>query len=159
MATSAPNPEDTKIDSRVEHLEDLNPDLKDNHTHVDGNALLVNKDGEVRRIPVPSSDPNDPLNFRKWEKYGLVFCCCWFSSMGLSIASGLGAILSVFFQMYTPQGYSSDEIVLLITIPTLCIGLGKLSRLFLRKVQVHYARDNHRSDIESQETTSFFPFR
>ncbi|KAI8179888.1 hypothetical protein K4K51_003149 [Colletotrichum sp. SAR 10_75] len=124
MATSASIPEDAKIDSRVEHLEDLNPDPKDNHTHVDGNALLVNKDGEVRRIPVPSSDPNDPLNFRKWEKYGLVFCCCWFSSMGLSIASGLGAILSVFFQMYTPQGYSSDEIVLLITIPTLCIGLG-----------------------------------
>lgn len=120
--------EDVKFDSRVEHFEDSKPDLQDEHVHVDGNALLVNRDGEIRKIPVPSSDPNDPLNFRKWEKYGLVFCCCWFSSMGLSIASGLGAILNVFFEMYAPQGYSAEEIVLLITVPTLCIGLGKSSQ-------------------------------
>ncbi|KAF6800159.1 hypothetical protein CSOJ01_12356 [Colletotrichum sojae] len=124
MSRPSPTPGDAKFDSRVEHFEDSKPDAEDTHVHVDGNALLVNRDGEIRNIPVPSSDPNDPLNFRKWEKYGLVFCCCWFSSMGLSIASGLGAILNVFFEMYAPQGYSSEEIVLLITVPTLCIGLG-----------------------------------
>ncbi|KAK1720364.1 hypothetical protein CaCOL14_004742 [Colletotrichum acutatum] len=115
-----------KQNSQIEHLEDLSkPGLQDNHDgHVEGNALLINRDGEVRKIPVPSSDPNDPLRFRPWEKYGIVFCCCWFSSMGLSIASGLGAILHEFFAMYGPQGYSSEDIVLLITIPTLCIGLG-----------------------------------
>lgn len=100
---------------------------RDGHGHIEGNALLVNKKGEIRKIPVPSSDPNDPLNFRPWEKYGLVFCCCWFSVMGLSVASGLGAILNVFFEMYTPQGYSADQVVLLITLPTLFIGLGKLT--------------------------------
>jgi hypothetical protein len=95
------------------------------HGHIEGNALLVNKDGEIRKIPVPSSDPNDPLNFLPWEKYAVVFCCCWFSIMGLSMASGLGAILNVFFEMYGPQGYSSEQVVFLITLPTLCIGLGK----------------------------------
>ncbi|KAK1492920.1 hypothetical protein CCUS01_13916 [Colletotrichum cuscutae] len=117
---------DAKHNNQIEHLEDLNkPGLQDKHDgHVEGNALLINRDGEVRRIPVPSSDPNDPLRFRPWEKYGIVFCCCWFSSMGLSTASGLGAILHEFFAMYGPQGYSSEDIVLLITIPTLCIGLG-----------------------------------
>ncbi|GJC87709.1 putative MFS-type transporter C1271.10c [Colletotrichum liriopes] len=116
--------EDTTKNSQVEHFEDLKkPDLEGSRGHVEGNALLINRDGEIRKIPVPSSDPNDPLRFRRWEKYGIVFCCCWFSSMGLSIASGLGAILHEFFAMYAPQGYSSEEIVLLITVPTLCIGL------------------------------------
>ncbi|KAL0943212.1 uncharacterized protein CTRU02_201098 [Colletotrichum truncatum] len=124
MSTPTSTTENAKIGGYVEHLEDLKLDPKEKHGHVEGNALLVNRGGEIRRIPVPSSDPNDPLNFRRWEKYCLVFCCCWFSSMGLSIASGLGAILNVFFEMYTPQGYSSEEIVLLITVPTLCIGLG-----------------------------------
>jgi MFS family permease len=44
--------------------------------------------------------------------------------MGLSLASGLGAILNVFFSEYMSQGYTSDQIVFLITLPTLCIGLG-----------------------------------
>ncbi|TDZ21898.1 hypothetical protein Cob_v005226 [Colletotrichum orbiculare MAFF 240422] len=94
--------EDAKFGSRVEHLEDSKPDQQDKYGHVDGNALLVSKDGGVRKIPVPSADPNDPLNFRKWETYGLFFCCCWFSSMGLSIANGLGAILNVFFEICAP---------------------------------------------------------
>ena len=46
--------------------------------HAVGNALLVGVDGHVRKIPVPSSDPNDPLNFLPWQKYGVVVCCCWF---------------------------------------------------------------------------------
>ncbi|RMZ71981.1 HOL1 (member of major facilitator superfamily) [Pyrenophora seminiperda CCB06] len=115
----------------INHVEDLkalpqqqpSSSSKNNH-HITGNALLVSNDGAVRRIPVPSSDPNDPLNFSPWEKNGIIFCCCWFSIMGLSIASGLGAILSVFFELYGKQGYSAEEVVLLITMPTLCIGLG-----------------------------------
>ena len=96
----------------------------DKHGHVEGNALIINKEGEIRRVPVPSDDHNDPLNFRTWEKYAVIFCCCWFSILGLSLASGLGTILNVMFEMYAPQGYSSDQIVFLITMPTLCIGLG-----------------------------------
>ncbi|CAI6098704.1 unnamed protein product [Clonostachys chloroleuca] len=112
--------------TRVEHLEaqQQQQHQSSKHDHVEGNALLVDKRGAVRKIPVPSSDPNDPLNFRPWEKYGVVVCCVWFSIMGLSLASGLGAILNVMFEMYLPQGYSSDQVVLLISLPTLCIGLG-----------------------------------
>ncbi|KAH7188288.1 major facilitator superfamily domain-containing protein [Fusarium flagelliforme] len=108
----------------TDHIEKTQATHNDGHGHIEGNALLVDKKGEIRKIPVPSSDPNDPLNLRPWEKYGLVFCCCWFSVMGLSVASGLGAILNVFFEMYIPQGYNSDQVVLLITLPTLFIGLG-----------------------------------
>lgn len=134
MAQGDANSVELKADVAIHHIDshvddkqgrDIEGQKIDKHGHVEGNALLVNKDGEIRKIPVPSSDPNDPLNFRPWEKYGVVFCCCWFSIMGLSVASGLGAILSVFFEMYTPQGYDADQVVLLITLPTLCIGLGK----------------------------------
>ncbi|KAF0641965.1 hypothetical protein FPSE5266_01628 [Fusarium pseudograminearum] len=108
----------------TDHIEKPQADHHDGHGHIEGNALIVDTKGEIRKIPVPSSDPNDPLNFRPWEKYGIVFCCCWFSIMGLSVASGLGAILNVFFEAYIPQGYNSDQVVLLITLPTLFIGLG-----------------------------------
>ncbi|ESU12735.1 hypothetical protein FGSG_06623 [Fusarium graminearum PH-1] len=107
----------------TDHIEKPQADHHDGHGHIEGNALIVDTKGEIRKIPVPSSDPNDPLNFRPWEKYGIVFCCCWFSIMGLSVASGLGAILNVFFEAYIPQGYNSDQVVLLITLPTLFIGL------------------------------------
>jgi hypothetical protein len=129
MAQREANSVELKADVAIHHVDGH---VDDKHGHIEGNALLVNKDGEIRKIPVPSSDPNDPLNFRPWEKYGVVFCCCWFSIMGLSVASGLGAILSVFFEMYTPQGYDADQVVLLITLPTLCIGLGKSCVSFSR---------------------------
>jgi hypothetical protein len=43
-----------------------------------GDVLLVSATNHVRRIPVPTNDPNDPLNFNKWRKLGIVICCCWF---------------------------------------------------------------------------------
>lgn len=127
MAESNPHDSlDHKLDAEINYTEDIQTSKDDGHSHVKGNAFLVREDGQVRKIPVPSSNPNDPLNFSRWEKYGIIFCCCWFSIMGLSIAGGLGAILNVFFDMYSPQGYTPDEIVFLITLPTLCIGLGKV---------------------------------
>jgi hypothetical protein len=51
--------------------------------------------------------------------------------MGLALAGGLGAILSVFFQLYGPQGYGPSDVAFLLTLPSLCIGLGKLIRLLV----------------------------
>jgi hypothetical protein len=119
------NSRDAKIPSMVEDIRKFDNGSGRHHGHVEGNALLVVGSGEIRRIPVPSANPNDPLNLKRWEKSVLIFCCCWFSTMGLALASGLGAILQVFFEMYIPRGYSSDQVVFLVTLPTLCIGLGK----------------------------------
>jgi hypothetical protein len=112
--------------------------------HVEGSALLVDKQGGVRRLPVPSDDPNDPLNWKLWEKAAVVFCCCWFCKLsistvnrcrktehsiaalnGLAMTSGLGSIIEIFFGMYAPQGYAVEQIALLLTMPSLCIGLGE----------------------------------
>ncbi|KAF2020390.1 MFS general substrate transporter [Aaosphaeria arxii CBS 175.79] len=122
--THASNMLDGKHDANIDHVEELKMPSGTGENHIGGNALLVHEDGAVRKIPVPSSNPNDPLNFRGWEKIGIIFCCCWFSIMGLAMASGLGAILNVFFEMYMPQGYNAEQIVFLLTMPSLCIGLG-----------------------------------
>lgn len=111
--------------SHVEHSEKGYADgHPTDHGHVEGNALILDKEGGIRRVPVPSNDPNDPLNFSTWERYSVIFCCCWFSLLGLSLAQGLAPILNVMYDMYLPQGYTPDEIVFLITMPTLCIGVG-----------------------------------
>jgi hypothetical protein len=47
-------------------------------SHIVGNALLVANDGHVRLVPIPTHDPNDPLNFSNWRKAGIIFSCCWF---------------------------------------------------------------------------------
>ncbi|GAM41705.1 hypothetical protein TCE0_042r15026 [Talaromyces pinophilus] len=92
--------------------------------HKPADHVLVDADGLVQRLPVPSKDPNDPLNYSWKEKASIIVSCCWFSSMSLSCVGGLGAILSVFFGMYAPQGYSSNQIVWLLTFPSLFVGIG-----------------------------------
>ncbi|KAG5805379.1 hypothetical protein H9Q74_010989 [Fusarium xylarioides] len=92
--------------------------------HAEGNALLVDAHGNIRRLPVPSSNPNDPLNWKPWQKWAVIGTCCWFSIMGLALIGGLGPILGIFFQLYGPQGYGPSEIAFLLTLPSLCVGLG-----------------------------------
>ena len=60
--------------------------------HAVSSALLVGTDGHVRKIPVPSDDPNDPLNFLKWQKYGIIICCCWFCKFACFVSDVSGAM-------------------------------------------------------------------
>lgn len=59
----------------VELTEDIHNDLKS--TVIDKSQLVSNA-GEILKLPVPSQDPNDPLNFTFWEKTGIICSCCWF---------------------------------------------------------------------------------
>lgn len=45
--------------------------------------------------------------------------------MSLALAGGLGPILGVFGEMYAPEGYGRADISLLLTLPSLFIGIGK----------------------------------
>lgn len=58
-------------DLAVEQLE-LAKGIQSSNTHASGNVDLLDANGEVRRIPIPSADPNDPLNLNKWRKLGVV---------------------------------------------------------------------------------------
>ncbi|KAF9892629.1 hypothetical protein FE257_001031 [Aspergillus nanangensis] len=103
----------------VDHSEDAEA-----HKPVPTDNVLIDQDGEIQRLPVPSHDPNDPLNFTTWEKCGIIVSCCWFSSMSLSVVGGLGAILEIFIEMYTKEGHSVNEVVWLSTFPSLFVGIG-----------------------------------
>lgn len=86
---------------------------------------LFDEDGNIRRIPVPSADPNDPLNMSKWRKLGVIVTCCWYSIFSLVLVGGAGPILPFFIQEYAPLGYDIEEIVKLTTYPSLVMALGK----------------------------------
>jgi hypothetical protein len=65
--------EKTYIDeSQIEYGSDAGKTLK-----IDGEVALV-ADSSIQRIPIASSDPNDPLNFTKWRKMGVLVTTCWF---------------------------------------------------------------------------------
>ncbi|KAL1583958.1 hypothetical protein WHR41_07439 [Cladosporium halotolerans] len=111
-------------DIDVEHLEAAYDKPSSAPAPTDGDVKLVDADGNVRRIPVPSSDPNDPLNMNKWRKAGIVVTCCWFSIFSLVLVGGAGPILEFWMQEYTPQGMSTQDVVNLTTYPSLVMALG-----------------------------------
>ncbi|KAH8685362.1 major facilitator superfamily domain-containing protein [Tricladium varicosporioides] len=123
MADPSPTT-DKAATTNVEDIEDVKERYSETPKHVEGNAFLISPDGTVRKLPVPSSDPNDPLNFSRWRKFGIVVACCWFSTMSLTLVGGLGSILGVFFGMYAPQGKTTNQIVWLSTMPSLFVGVG-----------------------------------
>lgn len=53
---------------------------------IDGDVLLVTG-SEVQRVPVASSDPNDPLNYAKWRKMGVLITTCWFCMLSIMVTS------------------------------------------------------------------------
>lgn len=55
-----------------------------------GDIVLVGHDHGVRKIPIPTDDPNDPLNWPKWRKMGIVGTCCWFGELETYLYLGLG---------------------------------------------------------------------
>ncbi|KAJ5992335.1 MFS general substrate transporter [Penicillium sp. IBT 35674x] len=103
----------------VEFTEDVSSDVSSGHSDV-----LVDSSGEIRRLPIPSKDPNDPLNFSFAAKLGIIVSCCWFSMMSLSVTGGLGSVLGVFDTLYAPEGVSATEVGWLTTFPSLFIGIG-----------------------------------
>lgn len=88
------------------------------------NVNLLDDEGNIRRIPVPSADPNDPLNMNKWRKMGIIVTCCWFSIFSLVLVGGAGPILPFFIQEYAPMGLAVEEVVKLTTYPSLVMALG-----------------------------------
>ncbi|KAI7541025.1 MFS general substrate transporter [Hortaea werneckii] len=89
-----------------------------------GDVTLLDATGHVRRVPTPSSDPNDPLNMNRWRKLGVIVTCCWFSIFSLVLVGGAGPILPVWMKLYAPRGISAQEVVNLTTYPSLVMAFG-----------------------------------
>jgi hypothetical protein len=86
------------IDQKVniEFVEDVETSTEDGK-RVGGKdgGLLVDASGDILRLPVPSADPNDPLNFTKWEKMGVIVSCCWFCEFSFHSASMMPFFLCI----------------------------------------------------------------
>ena len=89
-----------------------------------GDVTLVDSEGNVRRIPIPSSDPNDPLNMNKWRKCAILVTCCWYSIFSLVLVGGVGPILPFWIQEYSSEGKDAEAVVKLSTYPSLVMALG-----------------------------------
>ncbi|KAI1845751.1 hypothetical protein JX266_008116 [Neoarthrinium moseri] len=118
-----------KVDtSQVETASAL-PEKSLGQQHQDkGDIVLVGDGHEVRKIPIPTDDPNDPLNWPKWRKMGIVGTCCWFAIFSLLSVSGISTFMNTLFMMYSPAK-TSDEIVGLSTYPTMVMALGSFGLL------------------------------
>ncbi|KAK6425309.1 hypothetical protein LTR81_002337 [Elasticomyces elasticus] len=88
----------------------------------DGAVLLV-ADSVLQKIPIPSNDPNDPLNFSRIRKMTVLLTTCWFSIFSLLSVSGLGSILGTIFQLYGKE-HTPTEIVGLSNYASMVMSVG-----------------------------------
>ncbi|KAK3671648.1 hypothetical protein LTR78_008381 [Recurvomyces mirabilis] len=99
-----------------------------NHT---GDVDLLDSTGKVRRIPIPSADPNDPLNLSKWRKLGIIITTCFYAIFSLVLVGGAGSILPFWIALYAPQGKSIQQVVNLTTYPSLVMALDRGAGAFV----------------------------
>ncbi|KAF3009028.1 hypothetical protein E8E14_002403 [Neopestalotiopsis sp. 37M] len=96
--------------------------------HNQGDIVLIGENHEVRKIPIPTDDPNDPLNWPKWRKAGVVGTCCWFAIFSLLSISGTGTFMNTLYAMYMPA-HTAEEITGLSTYPTMVMAFGSFGLL------------------------------
>ncbi|KAM0789600.1 hypothetical protein ACM66B_000408 [Microbotryomycetes sp. NB124-2] len=85
--------------------------------------LSANDKKDVVLIPAPSADPRDPLNLPTWHKWLVAVILSLYSCTGLTVVSAAGSLISFFLQDYIEAGKGYQDIVRLITIPTLSMGI------------------------------------
>lgn len=52
---------------------------------VPGSVFLVDSNGSILKLPIPSDDPNDPLRWGRWKRAGAFFCITFFRILGFSM--------------------------------------------------------------------------
>ncbi|KAK3689179.1 major facilitator superfamily domain-containing protein [Podospora appendiculata] len=71
------------------------------HEDIPGTVNLQAREGEETHygqalFPVPSADPNDPLQWPKFKKHMILFCCAMFSFLGNSALIGPSTYISIY---------------------------------------------------------------
>jgi hypothetical protein len=66
---------------------------------VEGTVRLFDSQGQVRKIPIPSNDPSDPLTWSLWKRSLVLLCICVFGITGF----GLIQTTLLFFPEIIPE--------------------------------------------------------
>ncbi|KAJ4540460.1 hypothetical protein HRR83_007758 [Exophiala dermatitidis] len=94
--------------------------------HFDGDVNLAGPGDVVYLIPTPSPDPRDPLNLPLRRKLVVLGIVATYSAIGLTMVSGLGALLGLLIPGYVSEGRTVADITHLMTYPTLFMGIGNV---------------------------------
>ncbi|KAL2256939.1 hypothetical protein VTK26DRAFT_875 [Humicola hyalothermophila] len=95
---------------------------------VPGTVNLKAEEGEETHYgqalyPVPSADPNDPLQWPKFKKNMILFCCCAFSLLGCTALVGPATYLGIWSAEF---GVDNNTAAGLVNYPNLVFGLGNM---------------------------------
>lgn len=99
------------------------------HAHEEGVPGTVNlqaQEGEETHygqalFPVPSADPNDPLQWPAWKKHTVMFISCAFSFLGLSALLGPATYIGLWSAEF---GIDPNTAAGLVNYPNLIFGFG-----------------------------------
>lgn len=78
-------------------------DLKENPVeveHVEGTIKLFDDNGNVRKIPVPSDDPADPLTWSTWRRCMVLISLCVFGTAGFGVVQSTPLFFSEIIAEY-----------------------------------------------------------
>ncbi|WZH49474.1 major facilitator superfamily domain-containing protein [Fusarium acuminatum] len=92
-----------------------------------GGVLLYQEDGQAYKLPVPSSDPNDPLNFGVWRQRLVLAAVCMYGITGFGVIQATPLVFGNLigeYKMQTRGTFDPARIVDLSSYPSLCMGLG-----------------------------------
>ncbi|KAK4652487.1 hypothetical protein QC762_502750 [Podospora pseudocomata] len=105
----------------------------DPHSHaheesIPGTVSLAAKEGEETHygqalFPVPSADPNDPLQWTKFKKHMIMFCACAFSFLGISALLGPAVYIGLWSAQFNVDPNTAAGLV---NYPNLIFGFGSV---------------------------------
>ncbi|KAM0226975.1 hypothetical protein ACHAPO_011923 [Fusarium lateritium] len=90
-------------------------------------VLLYGEDGQARKLPIPSTDPNDPLNFAPWRQRLVIAGVCIYGVAGFGVIQSTPLFFGKLIQEYkglTHGEFDAERIIDLASYPSLCMGLG-----------------------------------
>jgi MFS family permease len=101
------------------------------HAHegnVPGTVNLQAQEGEETHYgqalyPVPSADPNDPLQWPTWKKHTIMVCACAFSFLGISALLGPATYIGLWSAEF---GIDPNTAAGLVNYPNLIFGFGNI---------------------------------
>ncbi|KAF7541469.1 hypothetical protein G7054_g542 [Neopestalotiopsis clavispora] len=95
---------------------------------------LYDAEGNLRLVPIPSTDPNDPLRLPEWRKWAIILTVSLFAAGGMTMANSIGTLIPTFLEYYSQDGtapVSTAKVTELATYPSLFMGVGAIISVIL----------------------------